>query len=351
MANIIFFKTSADYKNTGEVLIYKSLLELLRNYGKVIMDDKNPKSNEFLQQIGMIDSERLSCISKLPFMLALLGHGTFLVTGVGKHNLYSCKAAIKNFLAVFFLIFARICGVKIIRLGMSIEIRGFLCRLSERLLAYFLYLYAVRDSISLDFVKRSGVQKAIILPDLSFAYNVKYGKKKREPHLALVLRPFKGEASSLWQNPMEQIICKFLEKNIDASVFIGFQHASDQEYSKSLYSALSAKFPEKIYFNSAQVTLENAGDFYGKCMYVLSNRLHSLLLSYKYGVLPVPLIHKTGFHKITGIFCDAGLSNWIRYIDEENYSLPNYEEIEKIYAKEKEYREELEKVIHRFMLN
>lgn len=36
MKNLIFYKTTADFDNTGEVLIYKSLLQFLRKYGDVI---------------------------------------------------------------------------------------------------------------------------------------------------------------------------------------------------------------------------------------------------------------------------------------------------------------------------
>ena len=39
MKPLIFYKTTANFNNTGEVLIYKSLLEKLRIYGRVIIDD------------------------------------------------------------------------------------------------------------------------------------------------------------------------------------------------------------------------------------------------------------------------------------------------------------------------
>ena len=57
------------------------------------------------------------------------------------------------------------------------------------------------------------------------------------------------------------------------------------------------------------VTLDNTNDYYGQSQIVVTNRLHVLLLSYKYGALPIGLTDLKGHKKIHGIFNDNGLED------------------------------------------
>ena len=68
MKNLIFYKTTADFDNTGEVLIYKSLLEFLRQHGDVIINDGKSIQPKFLLRIGINDNEKLSNNTTLSFI-------------------------------------------------------------------------------------------------------------------------------------------------------------------------------------------------------------------------------------------------------------------------------------------
>jgi hypothetical protein len=179
---LIFYKTTAAFDNTGEVLIYKSLLEQLRPHGQVIIDDRNKESSKFLEKIGMQQEERLSGHSQFPFVAAMIlsalkrissGRKVAFVTGVGEHRCTTIKSAAKNMLAACLLALLKAADVKIVRIGMSMHISGLLPKISERILSMFVDHYYVRDSISQKICLNAGVKRAKIAPDLSWAYSVK----------------------------------------------------------------------------------------------------------------------------------------------------------------------------------
>ena len=181
MKNLIFYKTTADFDNTGEVLIYKSLLLFLRKYGDVVVNDDSSIQPLFLQRIGVADKERISRISRLPFIVSMVvagvknlfsGKRVYFVTGVGEHSVKGKKGVVKNVVAFAFTALLRLCGVRVVRIGMSIRFGGKFERLSERLLSSAFNHYYVRDSISLNYCMEAGIGKCRLAPDLSWGYTI-----------------------------------------------------------------------------------------------------------------------------------------------------------------------------------
>jgi polysaccharide pyruvyl transferase WcaK-like protein len=354
--NLIFYKTTAAVDNTGEVLIYKSLLELLRPYGHVIVDDKNRRTNLFLSEIGVQDSERLSNNYSFPFILSILFSGiqsvfsrnkVYFFTGTGQHTLKTGRQAFINLGALIFCLFMRCCDVRVVRIGMSMEIEGFLGKLSERLLSYTVRQYFVRDTISLKNCHNAGVKKVQFAPDLSWAYMPLVNKQDNDKNkLLLVFRDFRKlnerqEASIL---DYTQFI---IENNPLLTIGVAYQVDGDEVYAQHLYDFLIKKLPNKIEFHSQRITLENAHKIYGVYGYVLTNRLHSALLSYKFGALPIPFLFRGLLPKIEGIFSDAGVSDLIYFIDENtNFQLPDYNRVKIILGKQQEYSRQLNKIMH-----
>lgn len=157
MKNIIFFKTTADFNNTGEVLIYKSLLNFIRKYGSVIVNDGMDIQPKFLRRIGIRDEERLSSHTKRGFIFFMLQvamkavctcRNVYFVTGVGEHSIDGIKSIVKNIVSFVFLFVMRLLGAKIVRIGMSMRFGGKAEALSECLLSVAVNHYYVRDSIS-----------------------------------------------------------------------------------------------------------------------------------------------------------------------------------------------------------
>lgn len=323
MKNLIYYKTTADFDNTGEVLIYKSLLQFLRRYGEVVVNDDSSIQPLFLQRIGVTDKERISRVSRLPFVVSMVVAGVknlfsckcvYFVTGVGEHSVKGKKGVVKNVVAFVFTSLLRLCGVRVIRIGMSIRFGGKLEQLSERLLSSAFNRYYVRDSISLAYCREAGIGKCRLAPDLSWGYkitppNVKNCIKERK---ALVFS-FRDFCESDMDNAAykEELTARLMAivpvLARKYHILFTYQCNEDFAYMKYLYGLLPVK--DNITLVDELVTLDNGNDYYGRAAMTFSNRLHVMLLAYKFGSPTVCITDVKGHRKIVGIFKDNSLDN------------------------------------------
>lgn len=318
---IIFYKTTADFNNTGEVLIYRTLLENLRDYGHVIIDDSHKIQPLFLKRIGIQDKERRSSYTNLSFTKFIIAssiknvftrHKMYFVTGVGDHAVIGFKGAVKNFISFIFIMIIRLCGVKTLRIGMSIRFEGKLARLSERLLAAAIPNYFVRDSISLDNCHKAGVNVRVA-PDLSWGYKVK-GNDHSNVDSNLVILSFRDyvtrQAIEPYRSELYNCIGSLLNhilKDKTKNVLLTYQCDHDKYVQEEILKRF--RHLGNIHIANELITLENANEYYGRASVVLSNRLHVLLLAYKYGALTIGLTDLKAHVKIRGIFDDAHLES------------------------------------------
>lgn len=321
---LIFYKTTADFNNTGEVLIYKSLLENLRRYGNVIIDDSNHIQPLFLSRIGIKDEERLHTFTSSSFVKYILRKSfanffrrepIYLVTGVGDHKV---KGAKKNLFSFVFLFLCWICGTKVLRIGMSISFCDAAARWSELLLSCVIPYYYVRDTLSLQACHIVGIKKAQLAPDLSWAYQIEKYKNVVCPDVNQIIFSFRDYSTSksdkeTYRAALIHAIGIVLEKictNPSVKVLFTFQCNQDLHFMTELKSLFSPYY-QQIEIVSELITLDNASDYYGQSQIVLSNRLHVLLLSYKFGALPIGLTDLKSHRKIQGIFQDNSLEDFL----------------------------------------
>lgn len=321
MKSLIFYKTTADYDNTGEVLIYRTLLEYLRTLGNVVVDDVRSQSL-FIERIGIQPREKLSSFGKKSFVVFLLFYAiknfflrkkVIFATGVGDHSVRGVKGGTKNFIAGFFVLFLRLCGVKVLRIGMSIKFDGLLAKLSERFLSLWVSDYFVRDSISAKNCVNAGVKKVKIAPDLSWGYQVENVNAPNKSNIFVF--SFRTYAASKnnqaeYKQNLSASIVKLIDHicvNPDNKVLLTHQCNADLTFMAEIKDFFSDN--ENVLLVVDPLTLDNAQNFYGRAKMVVSNRLHVLLLAYKYGALSVCLTDLQNHKKIVSIFEDAGLSD------------------------------------------
>ena len=322
MKTTIFYKTTADFDNTGEVLIYKSLLEFLRKYGNIIINDGVGIQPKFLERIGIDDNERLSkktSLKFIPFMILKSLIGKFkrekivFVTGVGEHSVGGLKSVGKNIASFVFLLILRLCGVTVVRLGMSMRIHGAIPALSEKILSYVVNYYYVRDSISLDNCRNAGVKKCRLAPDLSWGYiipQIEENENRKDVYMSFRFFCESEKNCSEYQLRLVQCIKTIVErvsKKIDGRIVFSYQCDADKDFMYSIYKQLS--FIPNLVMSDEMITLQNAASYYGNASIILSNRLHVLLLGYKYGAPTVCISDIEKHRKIRGIFYDNGLEN------------------------------------------
>ena len=365
--NIIFYKTTANFDNTGEVLIYKSLLELLRQQGKIIVNDSAKIQPLFLNRIGIKDEEKLSnntSLSFIPAMIFFALKSLFsstkinFVTGVGEHVVSGYKDILKNIISFFFLLLLRILNVKVIRIGMSMRFSGKFEAWSERLLALVFNYYYVRDSLSLQYCRNAGISKCRLAPDLSWAYVADSPSTISKRYIIFSLRNFASkenqfEYATHLTKVVVALIDSILRKNPKQQILFTYQVNKDFPFMQQLYEACK-DYHTNITLVSDLITLENAQEYYGNSSLVFSNRLHILLLAYKYHALTVGLTDIAEHVKIKGIFEDARLANHLIDINqtfakiETNYeklSEHSQDEVQAIKNIEADYRLELQTVI------
>ena len=322
MKNLIFYKTTADFDNTGEVLIYKSLLQFLRQYGNVIINDGAAIQPLFLRRIGVTDKERISNVTHLPFLVFMvfssiknifLNRRVYFVTGVGEHSVKGTKGVIKNVIAFCFTSLLRLCGVKIVRIGMSIRFGGKLEQISERLLSMAFNYYYVRDSISLNYCREAGIDKCHLAPDLSWGYRIPVNAKNSIAERNTLVFSFRDFCESDINNTAykEKLTAKLtaivpiLAKKYQ--VLFTHQCNGDFAYMKYIYSLLPVK--NNVTLVNELITLDNGCDYYGQAAITFSNRLHVMLLAYKFGSPTVCITDVKHHRKIAGIFQDNSLGN------------------------------------------
>ena len=85
---------------------------------------------------------------------------------------------------------------------------------------------------------------------------------------------------------------------------------------KHLYNLLPKK--DNITLVDELVTLDNGNNYYGKAAMTFSNRLHVMLLAYKFGSPTVCITDVKGHRKIAGIFHDNSLDNVLVDINQQD---------------------------------
>lgn len=332
MKNLIFYKTTADFDNTGEVLIYKSLLQFLRKYGDVIINDGDSIQPQFLERIGIKEQERLSNRTNSSFIAHMLctalrnmfsPRQIYFVTGVGEHSVRTGKAALKNFFAIGFIGLMRCCGVKAIRIGMSMRFSdNFLAKQSERMLSHLFNHYYVRDSISLNNCHEAGVKKCQLAPDLSWGYAINVPTTGTNEDKNVIIFSFRnycepgttGETYKKLLTGRILALITFLSEKKIYKIWLTHQCNEDYTYAKEIYDLLPTR--DRVELKQELVTLDNGEEYYGKAVITLSNRLHVMLLAYKFGSPTVCLTDVEKHRKITGIFLDNNLGNVLMDINE-----------------------------------
>lgn len=323
MKRYIFYKTTADFDNTGEVLIYRSLLNYLRKYGSVILNDADSISPVFLKRIGINEKERLSSNSPHPFMLAIFifafkclftGDKVYFVTGVGEHHVSGKKDILKNVISFFFLGFLKLLCVNIVRIGMSMRFGGKGEAMSEKLLSSVFDSYYVRDSLSKYYCNTANITKCGLAPDLSWGYNCDYSGTNNPQQFVFSFRAFCESESNQeiyvekLKLSIRQMIDHILALSNQTKILFTYQVDKDFGFMKLIYDEFYTSTPQ-ISFIDKLLTLDNAKDYYGVSSVIFSNRLHVLLLGYKYGAMTICLTDVVKHVKIKGIFDDCNLSH------------------------------------------
>ena len=337
--NFIFCNARTQYENLGDLIINKTLLSKLRNYGKLIVDTRGVP-DWFCEELEIsVDEQYSTGVGFNP--LVLLFGLRVLVNSNSQVYLFRLPGGlngnglIDNWIGeikslVWFFIF-RIIGIRICWFGASIESFSRIREMFEKWKSNFMYFYSVRDSISKDYGTKIGIKRLASFPDL--AWLMETPPTSNEPVKVdgdYVIFSFRKPLQSIadtvqYKNDLYTAldsIVKLVCGEWSKKLVISYQVTRDYEICKGIKDRY--KDYCDIIFIERQIDSQCMYNLYSRASMVFSDRLHVLLFAMVCGSLPVAVVDLAMHNKITGIFLDAKL---MQLVIDRRKSLDDFDEI------------------------
>lgn len=330
--DIVFYSLRTQYENLGDLIINKTLLDELRNYGKLIVDDQGVPE-WFCQNLEITSEERagkyglkFNALVLLSGMKTLFQPSTkiYLVTPPGhiyNSTAITWKHALKTSAFAFML---DVFGVRVCRFGASVGPFSSLGQIVEKVQSQFMHFYSVRDTISANYARSIGIQKVEIFPDLAWLMEQKSNREAITSGNNYVVFSFRESSHSLddsdnYRNclyrtldAVVELVCNKWEKNLVISYQVDRDRKICEDIKTRYQNCCNASFIEDKVDSLSLYTL------YGRASMVFSNRLHVLMFAMASGSCPIAVIDTAKHNKVTGIFSDAGLNQLILDIEKDS---------------------------------
>ena len=328
--NIIFFSAQTQYQNLGDLIISKILLDNLRTYGTMVIDDRGVPE-WFSQELQIKNDERASKYNMKFKLLAsvfalkalfqpnnqiyyILNPGHFYSVPINKKDYI--KSLLKTITTVIFLAYFKIIGVRVCRFGASIGPFSKIGQIAEKLQAKFMYFYSVRDTKSKDYANKLGIDKVELFPDMAWLMQAPSPSNtlvKSNDENEYVIFSFRESTHAL-DDPgvyreslllvLDEIVKTMCVKN-QKKLLISYQVDFDYEFCRDISNRYKDEFD--VTFIEKKIDIQSTYDLYSRAAMIFSNRLHVLMFAMVCGSTPVAVVDGLKHEKIIGIFSDAGL--------------------------------------------
>lgn len=328
--NNIFIETKTQFGNSGDQLINRSLLDVCRQYGEVILNDSSTP-DWYLDEIsGPSDKRYSSLLTGISFYKYILWAQLksrfslrankkriflFLPPGhISREGIEQNKVIKSLYLKLAILHFF---GVKIIRVGFSIGPFDEMNRKLEIFGSKKFSCYGLRDAENLQYARDIGLSNISFCPDMAWAFNKNQMQSKQiNVNRTGVILSFRSNTygtvhDDSYTNYVIEKIIPILQVigNKDTKISVCYQVEFDRAGAELIFERLSKNFNVELI--PKLLSVEDAFEVYRNAEVVISNRLHVLLLTGLAGALPLALINTSHNRKIASIFADNGLSDCI----------------------------------------
>lgn len=327
--NYIFYQTKTKYTNAGDVLINKALITKLRNFGVIKANCSESIPDIFLEKLGITQEERLVSRNEIDFSFAIikfaLKHNKdniYIFSGLGDSYGGGIKRVFRNLMSGSVYMIYKLLGIKTVRIGRSVGTYTKAMAISERFKALFTDFNYLRDTKSIEKCRNMKIKGAQFCPDMSWLYEYSERRSLNSCNKiaffmrAAVTGKYDDTVAGVVQKRCEEIMVT-LSKCIgnDLKIIFAYQVIEDQTLAKKLYDKFKDKY--NCEYIDKQLELSEAESVYGNTDIHISNRLHSLLLGYKYGSLPIALLDVNSHYKISATYEDSGLDDMMFDYNEE----------------------------------
>lgn len=336
---IFYYDGFTQFANTGDLLINKTLLDIISSKGMIVVNDtKMPVSykNELLHNVSnvLLFSENLTNLSFSRMMISsLLKNFIFKKTEIyilenpGHHISKLIKPGKSHYKDFFKKYVQSMLGCNILKIGVTLgpysdSMSIFYSRISK-----LYHSILIRDFKTLELTNQFNFSNVSYIPDLAWAYN--HDKFVRTPTVEIpkdkyIVLSFRDAIEGTARNrdyydQIQNSIEKILKTNLDYTFVFSFQVMYDREVCKDFVALFEAKY--NVVFIDSCLSISDAMHLYSNSEMVISNRLHVLLLAIKSKTLPVAITNVSQHNKLVSMFYDENVNECV--IDVESLDLTN----------------------------
>lgn len=337
MRNKIFYYSGfTQFENTGDLLINKTLLDIISSKGTIVVDDRNMPAGYKtelthkvsnivrLSETGVKTSWNKYIFNTLFKNFLFKKKDIYILDNPGHHiskQAQPTKGQEKDLVKKKVL---KALGGKSLKIGVTL---GPYSDAMSRYYAKTSKLYhaiLVRDSKTLDLTKKYGFENVSYIPDLAWAYNDKKFNVPptinvpSEKYIVLSFRDcIDGKVrDESYFNKIKENIRLILSMYADYKVVLSFQVEYDRPVCQDLYNTF--KETHSIEVIDSCLSISDAMNLYTNAQMVISNRLHVLLLAIKANTLPIAVTDVEKHNKLTDMFYDEGVKECVFDINEKN---------------------------------
>lgn len=299
------------FENLGDLLINSAAVGLLsRKYCVVLDVSRVPSWYKKLLLSDVVGIKTTNYLA-LQLIFAKPESKLFLKPG-GYPGIAGFKLALRRLLHTAFLFTVRLRGLKIVRLSSS---QGFSTKWAfvESLRVRQIDTCCIRDAASRLEINRLG-GNAYACPDFSLFYfneNSKFSTKIEDIDFASkesIAFSFRGDRAGLCKIDRISELVDFCGS--DLSLSIVSQVNFDDEFNYMLSLEKGAKY---ACYRNDEKSISEIKEIYKRSKFVVSDRLHVLLMGALNGAIPVAFISAEKDSKVAGCLEELGIKNIIYY--------------------------------------
>ncbi|WP_436715006.1 polysaccharide pyruvyl transferase family protein [Roseiconus lacunae] len=330
---LFLIKIVTAFRNRGDLLINKSLIQNLRRYGSVrVVETGIP--DDFLNGLELATDEISTSLFR-DMRKGVFRKSVYFVGIPGHHFGGSEKLASSIGGLAKTVVMRSMLNIRFIKVGTSIgPITPSLATI-EKYKSYFYDLYGVRDTQSLAECTPSRMQYfpdlAFLSEDLRRVASLDRDERARNNDDAYVFVSFRSEIHKLVDSPgyfqkVKEKLSNWLRLGNAKKVIVGFQVDSDRHACGELYEHLCSTNNIDIQLIDSTLSLEQSIDLIAAAETVISNRLHVLLPALILGVPHCCLTDPSLHTKIAALYSDIGAESCIHDVKSEaELELPRQE--------------------------
>lgn len=333
---VFYYSGYTQFENTGDLLINKTLLDIVSSNGSIVVNDKNMPidyKNALLNDINNIVKFSELAIEKSftkVIFLALFKNfifrnkEIFILENPGHHMSKLIKPGKNQYKELLIKNIQKKLNCKILKIGVTLGPYSNSMGVFSSIISKFYYSILVRDFKTLDLANNFNFKNVSYIPDLAWAYNHEKFIEKTAisiPQTKYFVISFRdameGKVRDFeYYNQLQNSIEQILITNSEYKIVLSYQVEFDRIVCKDLFALFGTKYD--ITFIDKCLSISDAMYLYSKSEMVISNRLHVLLLAIKAGTLPIAITNVDKHFKLVSMFYDENVKECVFDVSSDN---------------------------------